>query len=417
MRKEHLTRALTSAALALPGIAASLPALAQMAPPEKMTVGMKWLEYQDYNSKNELMGVRAPYVYMEAPLTEHIGIEASFLIDAIAGATPMAPTASSSSSGSSASTDTSSSASGGSGRSRSAFTSLMNAAAQALTTEAGSTSSSSGSTSEVTDNRIAIDAKGTYYFDRAAVGLGFAHSKESDWQSNAGSLDVRVATPDNNRTYSFGVGFTHDAITSNADPLLDETRSTWEGMVGITQVLSQTQLIQSNLTLSYGSGFFDDIYRSGDIRPGERLAGAWLTRYRHYVPAFDAAVHVDYRLFLDDWGLSAHTAELAWYQPISDDWTVRPFLRYHSQDKVRFYDSAAAPTDGSGVFTNDPRLGSFGALAPGVAVEKSFEDGWTLELHAEYYERNANWHLTGDGSEGLEGLSAYVFIMGVRKSF
>lgn len=410
---KDLARALTSAALALPGIAASLPALAQMAPPERMTVGMKWLEYQDYNSKSELMGIRAPYVYMEAPIDAHIGIEASLLIDSIAGATPMAPTATTSGSGtdSSGDTDTGSSASGGGGPQPNAFASLTSLAAEALNTAA------SGSTIAVTDNRVAFDAKGTYYFDRAAAGLGFAYSREEDWVSRAGSLDVRVATPDNNRTYAFGVGYTNDAITSVADSSVDESRSTWEGMIGITQVLSQTQLIQSNVTVSYGSGFFNDVYRSGDVRPDERLAGAWLTRYRHYMPAFGAALHVDYRLFADDWGLTAHTAELAWYQPISDDWMVRPFLRYHSQDKVRFYSPTAAPTDWTGTYSTDPRLGSFGALSPGLAVEKTFEDGWTLQLHAEYYERNADWHLTGDGSDGLEGLHAYVFIMGVRKSF
>lgn len=411
MRPTDLAKALTSAALALPAIAASLPAMAQTLPPEKLTVGMKWLEYQDYRGDESLMGVRAPYVYVEAPIDEHWGIEASMLIDAIAGATPMAAVAAAPTG--TTTTDTDSGASGGGGPPRSAFTSLLRAAADAL----DSAANGSTGTADVTDDRVAFDSKATYYFERGALGLGYAYSTESDWTSRAGSVDVRLATPDNNRTYAFGVGFTSDSIGSNADLALDESRNTWEAMVGVTQVLSQTQLIQMNLTASYGSGFYDDVYRSGDARPDERFAAAWLTRYRHYVPAFDAAFHADYRLFADDWGMIGHTFEIAWFQPVGDSWMVRPFLRYHSQNEADFYSSEAAPYNWPGLFSNDPRVGSFGALAPGLVIEKSFDDGWTLQLHAEYYERNADWHLTGAGSDGLEDLQAFVFIMGVRKTF
>lgn len=413
MLSRNLTRALTSAALALPGVAASLPAAAQMAPPDKMTVGMKWMEYQEFDKKNNsLMAIRAPYVYMSAPVDEHIGIEGGLLLDSITGATPIAPVASGGGTGSGTTT---SGASGGGGPTRSAFASLMNSASSAL--NAASSGTTTGGTTNVLDTRVAFDGKATYYFDRAAAGLGMAYSREQDWVSHSGSLDVRIASADNNRIYAAGIGYNHDAIASVADSSIDESRSTWEGILGVTQVISQTQLVQSNLTLSYGSGFFNDVYRTGDVRPDERLAGAWLTRYRHYVPAADGAVHVDYRLFADDWGMVAHTVELAWYQQVSDDWTVRPFMRYHSQDKTRFYSPAAASTDWTGLFSNDPRLGSFGALSSGFAVEKSFEDGWTVQMHAEYYERNADWHLTANGSDGVDPLKSVVVIMGVRKSF
>lgn len=403
-----LAKTLTTAALALPGVAASLPAAAQTAPPERITMGMKWLEYQDYGGNDTLMGIRAPYAYVEAPLGEHWGIEASVLIDTIAGATPLAQAAPAPA----GTTDTTSSASGR--PSRNAVSTLLGAVAADLETAA---SGLSGDTADVTDRRFGFDTKATYYFDRGAAGFGFAFSEESDWTSLAGSADVRLSTADNNRTYALGIGFTHDNVRSVADATLNEHRATWEAMAGMTQVISQTQLVQSNITLSYGSGFYDDVYRTGDARPGERLAAAWLTRYRHYVPAFDAAIHADYRLFADDWGMVGHTVEIAWYQPLGDTWLVRPFLRYHSQDHADFYSSAPAPYAWTSEFSNDPRLGSFGALAPGVVVEKSFDDGWTLQFHAEYYERKGAWHMTSDGSDGLEGLKAFVFIMGVRKTF
>lgn len=398
-------KALSTAALSLPGIAASLGAAAQTAPPEAITVGMRWLEYQDYGSDDKLMGVRAPYFHAEAPVAEDWGVEASVLVDSIAGATPLAPVAAGSGgggSGAGSGTDTVSGASGAGGR----RSNRLSAAAAA-----------SPGTVNLDDRRTAVDARATRYFERAALGFGFAFSDEVDWTSVAGSADLRLSTADNNRTYALGLGYTADRIGSVLDPGFTKSRSTWEVLAGVTQVLSQTQAVQSNLAMSAGSGRFSDVYRSGDVRPDSRVTAAWLTRYRHYVPAADAAIHADYRLFADDWGLLGHTVELAWYQPVGETWMVRPFLRYHSQDAAGFYDPGAAPATAGGTFSNDPRLGAFGALAPGLAVEKSFEGGWTVQLYMEYYERNADWHLTGNGSDGLAGLNAYVVTLGLRKAF
>jgi hypothetical protein len=63
------------------------------------------------------------------------------------------------------------------------------------------------------DKRKAGDAKLTYYTDRQSYALGLAHSKESDFISNAVSAEARLASADQNTTWNLGLGITQDTST------------------------------------------------------------------------------------------------------------------------------------------------------------------------------------------------------------
>jgi len=87
------------------------------------------------------------------------------------------------------------------------------------------------------DYRTAGDVKVTKWFGRWAVGVGAAVSSEQDYLSRAASVDARYSTPDNNRTYAFGIGATSDDINSVNGVAENEHRHSLEFMVGITQVI------------------------------------------------------------------------------------------------------------------------------------------------------------------------------------
>ena len=50
-------------------------------------------------------------------------------------------------------------------------------------------------------------------------------------------------------------------------------------------------------------------------RPTVRNQLSWDARLAQYIAPLDAAVHVDYRFYHDDWGITAHTLEADWGQP------------------------------------------------------------------------------------------------------
>ena len=80
--------------------------------------------------------------------------------------------------------------------------------------------------------------------------------------------------------------------------------------------------MQSTLTYALGNGFLSDPYKQAlvvgepfaDSRPDLRNQIAWLTRYRHHFSSLNASFHADYQFYWDDWNITAHTLEVAWYQ-------------------------------------------------------------------------------------------------------
>lgn len=369
---------LMAAALALPGVVATPSAKAESVP-EKTTIGIKYLNYAEKQESGKRMRVKSPSIFMLAPIKDKYSIEGSFVLDSVSGASPTS------------------------------YNSLSGASGKGIR-----------------DYRKAGDLKLTRFFDRAAIGVGFAGSREHDYDSDAVSVDGRFSTANNNTTFAGGIGYSGDKIGSSNNRTLDERRRTTDALVGITQVLTPNDLIQSNLTVSVGKGYFSDPYKDFDKRPDSRTSWAWLTRYNHYFAAPAAALHTSYRYFRSDWGVSAHTVETAWYQPLGSGWLLRPSLRYYTQRAARFYRDPLPPpslpldfltASTNTHFSADTRLAAFGAVTLGMKVAKEFAHDWTIDLKYEWYQQRSAWRLGGDGSPGMENFTAKWWQIGISKKF
>ena len=373
-----LANSLMAAALALPGVAVTPTAKAE-AVPEKTTIGFKFLKYAEKQQTGDRMKVDSPSMFFLAPIKDKYSIEGSFVLDSMSGASP------------------------------SSYNSLSGASGKGIR-----------------DYRKAGDLKVTTFFDRAALGVGIAASKEHDYESNAFSLDGRFSTANNNTTFAAGVGYSDDEIGSSNNLTLHENRRTTDGLIGITKVLTPNDLVQSNLTVSIGKGYFSDPYKDFDKRPISRTAWAWLTRYNHYFAGPGAARHTSYRYFKNDWGIAAHTMEAAWYQPIGTGWTLRPSVRYYTQRAANFYRDPQPPPgpalDFIGAstathFSADTLLSAFGAVTLGMKVAKEFAHDWTVDLKHEWYQQRSAWRLSGEGSPGVENFTAKWWQIGISKKF
>lgn len=365
------TGALLAAALALPGVIPA-SALAQAAPDQGL-IALKYLDYRDWQPGADRIHVHSPSLYALKPLSDSLAAEGSLVYDSISGASPLYH-------------NTLSGASGKGG---------------------------------VVDYRTAGDVKVTKYLDRAAIGVGAALSSERDYLSRALSMDVRLFSDDRNRTYAFGVGGASDRIDSTNGLAEDKHRRTVDLLIGVTQVLSSESIIQSNLTWSTGHGYYSDPYKTLDIRPDARRILAWLTRYNQHLTRFDSTLSLSYRYVLDSFGSDSHTVEAAWYQPLPDGWSIRPALRYYTQAAADFYFDPPFPqgfTLGK-PYTADTRLSAFGALTPGITLAKLLPDGWQADLKVEFYRQRAGWRPGGNGSPGLEPLSARWIQTGISKTF
>jgi hypothetical protein len=371
--------ALAQAALALPILA--LPVKAGAA--EVGEIGFSLLGYKERG----LMRITEPVLWGRAQFLESWEVQASAAVDIISGASPR------------------------------------------LVTNQGGKPVQVITGASVDDRRNTGDVKVTRRFGEFSLAGSVAYSDEEDYNSRAFGVEGRLDLNQRNTTLIAGYGQSRDRVGSSDDASLDKPRRVKEYLVGVTQVLSPTALVSSTLAWSRGRGWYNDPYKltftffpSGapllvaDLRPDHRDSVAWLTRFRNHFPSAGGTLQADYRLFHDDWGITAHTLEVAWSQALGERWTVRPALRYYTQDAADFY-SPTATRPPSPLQSSDQRLASFGGLSPSLRVILRFDDRTTFEATAGYVHNARQFHLGGGGSESFEALRAYYGLVGVTRTF
>jgi len=282
----------------------------------------------------------------------------------------------------------------------------------------------------INDRRTTSDLSAKRRFGDFSLSVSRTVSNEEDYHSHAYSVHGEVDLDQKRTTLAVGIGRSNDRVGSSIDPALNEPRDTREYLAGITQVLSPLAVVESTITLSRGEGYYNDPYKSTltfypdqvlpilmpDTRPGHRNELAWLTRYRRHFPEANATLQADYRYFRDDWGIRAHTLELAWQQDFGQRWSVRPALRYYTQSAADFY-SPLVPLPQPRVLSSDQRLGAFGGLSPSLRVIARLENGFTIEGTAGYVHDAASLRLGGGGSEAFSTLRAIYGIISVSHPF
>jgi len=274
------------------------------------------------------------------------------------------------------------------------------------------------------DRRTGGDARLTRYFERAAVSLGAASSKESDYTSNAISASARFATPSQNTTLDFGVGLTHDVNNPHNQVVHDAHKDTNEYEVGLTQALSPLDLVQVTYTRSLENGYLNDPYKSYDNRPDRRAANIVQTRWNHWLGG--TALKLGYRYYGDTFGIRSHTFDVAWAVPTGDDGrsTFTPSLRYYTQDAARFYVNPdptsarfPAPADQSGFYSLDQRLSAYGAISVGVKYDWAIDSKWAMDAKLDLYRQQSGFRVLGQGSPGLSPLTAVIWQIGIKRAF
>jgi hypothetical protein len=362
--------ALFAAALALPGVIPAA-ALAQAAP-DRGSVELKYLDYRDWQPGANRMNVRSPSIYGVLPLTDTLVAEGSVVYDSMGGASPLY------------------------------YNTLSGASGLG-----------------VSDYRAAGDLKLTQYFNDMSIGVAGAWSSEQDYLSRAGSVEMRFFSADRNRTWAFVFGGANDHIMPVNGVVVNAPRNTLDYLVGVTQALSSSAIVQSNITYSRGHGYYSDPYKPLDTRPSHRDVFAWLTRYNLHLDGPDATLRLSYRYLHDSFGSSSSAFEATWFQPLPQGWSIAPSLRYYTQTAADFYFNPPYPNGyvSGRNYTADTRLSAFGAFTPALTIAKTFAQEWSADLKLAFYRQRSGWQLAGDGSPGLETFSARWIEAGIAKSF
>jgi len=372
--------ALTQAALALPILAVAAKAGAA----QVGEIGIAVLGYKERG----LMKVTEPILWANAQFADVWEVQASAAVDIVTGASPEL---------------------------------ISNQSGRAVQAVTGAS---------INDRRTTGDLHVTRHFGDFGLSGSYTESNEEDYHSRAYGVEGRWDLNQKLTTIAAGYGHSNDRVGSSVDATLDAPRRTNEYMLGVTQILTPLSLVQSTLTASRGHGWYNDPYKLtltfypdqviptllSDRRPDHRDTIAWLTRYRRHFTEANGTLQADYRYFRDDWGIRAHTLELAWQQDFGERWSVRPALRYYTQSAADFY-APVIPRPQPAVLSSDQRLGAFGGLSPSLRVTMRLQGGLVLEGTAGYVHDARSLHLGGGGSEAFTTLRAVYGLVSVSHTF
>jgi hypothetical protein len=129
-------------------------------------------------------------------------------------------------------------------------------------------------------------------------------------------------------------------------------RSTTTGSFGVTQILTETTAVAVNYGLSVQKGELGNTWnsvplangkRGAEQLPTERVRHAAVARVSQFLP-WNGALHLYYRLYHDDWGITAHSIEGELMQRIAPFLYVSGLYRFHHQTGADFFTTLAPTT-------------------------------------------------------------------------
>ncbi|PCI79955.1 MAG: hypothetical protein COB20_03950 [SAR86 cluster bacterium] len=346
--------ALSSTALALPGIA-----LAD-APPTQSTISYKLSNYQE----DDLSRSEAPFGELErydidvhqfqlvSPLGRNMSVHVDANYESLSGASPW-------------------------------FTS-RGLEGKPIVNLSGA--------SGISDRRTELSIGSRYYLENGSFAGNIGYSEEDDYRAIYFGLNGEKHYNNDLTTVSTGLSHSSDKVFPTDAALfnrvIDEEKQSTSLFVSVSQIINPVSSIQSALSFTEQSGFLSDPYKLRDIRPDNKTQIAWSNSYRRFFVSANAALHVNYRYYHDDFGISSHTSDLSWHQNLGRTFRLVPQLRYYSQSAADFFtnvDDFLNPT--SEYQSSDYRLSAFGAVSGGFSVIADM-DSWKITLTAERYLAN-----------------------------
>ncbi|MFD2230885.1 DUF3570 domain-containing protein [Alkalimarinus sediminis] len=380
--------ALTSAALAIPGMA--ITAVSNNAhadaPPINTEVGYRYSHYQEEDLPQSDVASGSTQRYdidvhqfrVLTPVGENYAVDATFDYETMSGASP--------------------------------YGTVSDADGNPLLVMSGAS---------IEDTRMDLNVKTTRFYESGTASVIGGYSTEDDYEAFNVGFEGTVDVNDKMTTLMGGIGYSDDTITPTQAPgfnrVTNESKYTAATFIGVAQVINAQSVFQTSLNYGYSDGYLSDPYKLVDQRPNTRSSIAWNNRYRYYLGDLDAAVHADYRLYMDDWDMVSHTMAFEWHQNVDPNLRVVPSIRYYSQSQVDFYtpiDMPAQPGDKS----SDYRLSPFGAVTFGLsAIAHSYN--WKVIVSAERYVADGDLAL-GTVEKEHPGLLQYTLVtLGFDYSF
>jgi hypothetical protein len=251
---------------------------------------------------------------------------------------------------------------------------------------------------------------------KTTQGVTLSYSTEWDYESRGVSFNYAHSLDNDNREITLKGGAFFDTWevilpselrTSGGRTGVNATerykaRNSYNIALGISQIINKNLQLMLMIEPAYQHGLLSTPYHRTYFTNGthtvERLPGTRIklpaSLRASYFMGDKTIFRAFYRFYIDDWGMTAHTANLEVTYKITPFLSVSPFYRYSNQGAVQYFKPAAQHAPTATYYTSDYDIGDFqsnfaGAgfrMAPpgGILGIKNFN---SIECRYGYYTR------------------------------
>jgi hypothetical protein len=225
-----------------------------------------------------------------------------------------------------------------------------------------------------------------YLLGDVSMILGFINSEESDYTANTANFSISEDMFGDLTTVTMGFSRGWDTVRKNGQPDFSEPVSRNNYQLNLSQIITKNSLVGVSFEAITDEGYLHNPYRSvryldpsnpigysyqPEVYPRTHTSTAVTLQARYYLP-YRAALHAEYRLYNDSWGVKANNAQLDYTHPLGEDWTFELKYRVYSQTAADFYSDLFPRIDAQNFLARDKELSALTNRTLGAGISYEF---------------------------------------------
>lgn len=238
---------------------------------------------------------------------------------------------------------------------------------------------------ERVENSFSLD----FLNEKTLMNFSYTNSEENDFSADTFAFGISQDMFGDLTTVSLGYAHGDNIVGKTGTPTFRETSQTDKFTLSIAQVITKNLIMSAAVDVTTDGGYLNNPYRrvryvdpndlfnpllQEEVYPSTRTSTAAALRARYYLP-YRAALHAEFRVYEDSWGVSGSNIELGYTHPITDDWIVETHYRTYAQTKADFYNDLFPFEDAQNFLARDKELSTFNNSTIGFSISYEFAKG------------------------------------------
>lgn len=233
------------------------------------------------------------------------------------------------------------------------------------------------------ENALSID----FLNEKTLMNISYTNSEENDFSADTFSFGISQDMFGDLTTVSMGYAHGENIVGKTGSPLFSEASQMDNFNLSLAQVLTKNLIMSMALETVTDAGFLNNPYRKvryldtpttflleDEIYPQTRTSNAMAIRGRYFLP-YRAALHAEYRLFKDSWGIEGNNIEFGYTHPFANNWIAGVHFRTYSQTKANFYSDLFPFSNAQNFLARDKELSTFNNSTIGFGISYEFAKG------------------------------------------